>query len=358
MTPQTPPTAITLSDISKTFGQVKAVTPTDLEIAGGEFLTLLGPSGCGKTTLLRMIAGLESVSSGSIFLDTKDVTTLSPRHRDVAIMFQDYALFPHMSVLDNVAYGLKMRGVSGPERRQIALTWLERLDIAGLSKRKPAALSGGQRQRVALARALITEPGALLLDEPLSALDANLRAHLRNELRRIHREVGTTFICVTHDQEEAMTLSDRIVVLKDGKIEQIGTPNALYDHPVSAFVAEFFGRCTLLPAKMLEANTNKAQIVNADLVVPTSADCAGMSQVSLVVRPETFEICDLETADLTGRVLDVISKGPIFEVNIGLEFGPELQLDLPRHAGQTPEIGAPTGLRLASPALAAVPKQT
>ena len=331
--------------------------PTDLEIAGGEFLTLLGPSGCGKTTLLRMIAGLESVSSGRIFLKKLDVTTLSPRHRDVAIMFQDYALFPHMSVRDNVAYGLKMRGIGGTERRQSAQSWLERLDLAGLSDRKPAALSGGQRQRVALARALITEPGALLLDEPLSALDANLRAQLRNELRRIHREVGTTFICVTHDQEEAMTLSDRIVVLKDGKIEQIGEPNALYDQPASAFVAQFFGRCTLLPAEMLETGKNEAQLLDTDLVVPTSVDRAGMSQVSLVIRPETFEFCDLATADLTGRVLDVVSKGPIFEVSVGLEFGPELQLDLPRHAGQTPEVGAPTGLRLASPALAAVPRQ-
>lgn len=347
--------AITLAGLGKSFGDTVAVHPTDLHVARGEFLTLLGPSGCGKTTILRMIAGLESVSAGRILLDDMDVTDLSPRRRDVAIMFQDYALFPHMTVIDNVAYGLKMRGLSAAARRKQASDWLERFGLSALAQRRPAALSGGQRQRVALARALITEPGALLLDEPLSALDANLRLQLRDELRRIHREVGTTFICVTHDQEEAMTLSDRIVVLKEGRVEQIGTPNALYDTPASAFVAQFFGRCTLWPAT--REDRGKARVTANGLQVQTIGDATGASPLAVVVRPETFELCPEGDGALTGSVVDVIPKGPIVEVAVTLDCGLALQLDVPRHPGPIPMQGQRTGLQLRASALATVPVQ-
>ncbi|MEM1361252.1 MAG: ABC transporter ATP-binding protein [Pseudomonadota bacterium] len=356
MMPPTRAQAITLKGVAKSFGNFEAVRPIDLEIAHGEFLTLLGPSGCGKTTLLRMIAGLENVSSGRILLDEDDVTDLSPRERDVAIMFQDYALFPHMSVIDNVAYGLKMRGLGSIERRKTAQDWLEKLDLGPFGSRKPAALSGGQRQRVALARALITQPGALLLDEPLSALDANLRVQLRKELRRIHKDVGTTFICVTHDQEEAMTLSDRIVVLKDGGIEQIGTPNTLYDRPASAFVAQFFGRCTLLPASIVDGRSGQARAEATGFTVQTTDNHPDATSVFLVIRPETLEVCDQAVGDLTGQILDIVSKGPIVEVSVRLSDGADIQLDMARHSVALPQIGAQTALRLRSPTVAVVPR--
>lgn len=353
MTSQIQAKSITLAGVGKTFGATVAVHPTDLEVAQGEFLTLLGPSGCGKTTILRMIAGLESTSTGRILLDEADVTGLSPRHRDVAIMFQDYALFPHMSVVNNVAYGLKMRGQPAVARRKSALDWLERFGLLAQAERKPAALSGGQRQRVALARALITQPGALLLDEPLSALDANLRTQLRAELRRIHREVGTTFICVTHDQEEAMTLSDRIVVFRDGRVEQVGPPDTLYDTPATAFVAQFLGRCILWPATLNGAGT--ARVTANGMQVQPTGDVAGNSRVCLVVRPETFALCAEDAGDLTGSVVDVIPKGPVVEIAVTLDCGSEVMLDLNRHPGPVPVSGQRTGLRLQTPKIAAVP---
>lgn len=355
MTIQGTAKAITLAGVGKSFGSTVAVHPTDLQVAQGEFLTLLGPSGCGKTTILRMIAGLESASTGRILLNGVDVTALSPRHRDVAIMFQDYALFPHMSVIENVAYGLKMRGQGAAARRKHASVWLKRFGLSEQADRKPAALSGGQRQRAALARALITEPGALLLDEPLSALDANLRTQLRGELRRIHREVGTTFVCVTHDQEEAMTLSDRIVVLKDGRVEQIGTPDALYDTPASAFVAQFFGRCTLWPAT--PEDSGKARVTANGLLVHTAGDATCPAPIALVVRPETFDLCAQGAGALDGSVVDVIPKGPLVEVAVTLDCGLALHLDVPRHPGPIPMQGQRTGLRLRTPLLATVPVQ-
>lgn len=346
--------SITLAGVEKSFGRTKAVHPIDLKIAKGEFLTLLGPSGCGKTTILRMIAGLEEASTGQIIIGEDNVTTRSPRHRDVAIMFQDYALFPHMSVLDNVGYGLKMRGQSVEMRRAAAREWLERMDLATLSDRKPESLSGGQRQRVALARALITGPGALLLDEPLSALDANLRVQLRDELRRIHREVGSTFICVTHDQEEAMTLSDRIVVLKDGRIEQVDTPDALYDAPASAFVAKFFGRCTLWPAKVVDRDTATTSLVAADLKIQTTGELCVQDDVGLVIRPETLELCEEPSADLSGIISEVVTKGPVAEVSVALDCGLTAQIDVPRNRIRLPEHGARTGVRFTVPSVCAV----
>src|SRR5215216_6130908 len=236
-----PQPAIRLTALTKEFGAVTAVDHVDLEIAAGEFFSMLGPSGSGKTTVLRLIAGFEQPTSGSIELFGDDVTKRAPFDRDVNTVFQDYALFPHMNVVENVAYGLRVRGMGRTERRTRALEALASVRLEKFADRKPSQLSGGQRQRVALARATVVEPKALLLDEPLGALDLKLRQGMQVELKEMQRELGITFVFVTHDQEEALTLSDRIAVFNDGKIEQLAAPAVLYEAPASSFVAGFVG---------------------------------------------------------------------------------------------------------------------
>ncbi|MEU4065701.1 ABC transporter ATP-binding protein [Streptomyces wedmorensis] len=238
--------AIRLTGLRKAYGRTEAVAGVDLEIADGEFFSMLGPSGSGKTTVLRMIAGFETPSGGTVELAGRDVTRLAPFERDVHTVFQDYALFPHMTVEQNVAYGLKVRGVPRAERLVRARAFLARVGLDGLGRRRPAELSGGQRQRVALARALVGRPRVLLLDEPLGALDLKLRERMQVELKEIQREVGITFVFVTHDQEEALTMSDRIAVFHQGRIEQVGTPAEIYERPGSPFVAGFVGTSNLL----------------------------------------------------------------------------------------------------------------
>jgi putative spermidine/putrescine transport system ATP-binding protein len=238
--------AISIKGLTRTFGQVRAVSGVDLEIYEGEFLTLLGPSGSGKTTVLRMIAGFEKPDAGTILLGDKDVAQLPPYDRDVNTVFQDYALFPHMNVLENIEYGLRVKGVGKSDRRERALEALKQVRLEGYEDRKPSQLSGGQRQRVALARALVNRPAVLLLDEPLGALDLKLREQMQIELKELQREVGITFIFVTHDQEEALTMSDRIAVFNNGRIEQLGTPREIYENPTSAFVSEFVGQTNKL----------------------------------------------------------------------------------------------------------------
>jgi putative spermidine/putrescine transport system ATP-binding protein len=233
--------AVRLRDIRKSFGGVAAVAGVDLDIVRGEFFTMLGPSGSGKTTLLRIIAGFVAADSGSITLDGVDVTRLPPYVRNVNTVFQDYALFPHMNVRENVEYGLRVKRVARADPRRRAEAALEMVRLSGLGARKPAELSGGQRQRVALARAIVNEPDVLLLDEPLGALDLKLRQEMQLELKGIQRDVGITFVFVTHDQEEALTMSDRLVVLNHGLIEQLGTPSQVYERPSSEFVAGFIG---------------------------------------------------------------------------------------------------------------------
>ena len=232
---------VRLKNLTKHFGDVVAVDDVTLDIADREFLTLLGPSGCGKTTLLNMIAGLESPTAGEVWFDDRNVTAVPPERRDIAMVFQTYALYPHMSVFDNVAFGLKMRGVPAEDRKRLVLAASKTMEIEHLLDRKPRALSGGQRQRVALARAIVRDPGVFLLDEPLSNLDAQLRVVMRTELKRLHGELEMTFVYVTHDQAESLILSDRIVVMKDGQIQQIGTPESIYDSPANTFVAGFVG---------------------------------------------------------------------------------------------------------------------
>ena len=236
------PAIVSIRGLTRTFGDVRAVAGVDLDIFEGEFITLLGPSGSGKTTVLRMIAGFEKPDSGSIVLGGKDVSQLPPYDRDVNTVFQDYALFPHMDVISNIEYGLRVKGVEKSSRHERAMQALKQVRLEGYESRKPAQLSGGQRQRVALARALVNRPSVLLLDEPLGALDLKLREQMQIELKELQRAVGITFIFVTHDQEEALTMSDRIAVFNHGRIEQLGSPREIYDNPQSPFVSEFVGQ--------------------------------------------------------------------------------------------------------------------
>jgi putative spermidine/putrescine transport system ATP-binding protein len=244
--PQEAPPALRLENVKKNYGSVAAVAGVDLVVKEGEFFTLLGPSGSGKTTLLRLIAGFERPDSGRIELGGRDVTSVPPHLRDTNTVFQDYALFPHMTVAQNIGYGLRVKGVPNAERRQRVERALRMVRLVGLDQRRPNQLSGGQRQRVALARAVINEPEVLLLDEPLGALDLKLRQEMQLELKRIQQEVGITFVYVTHDQEEALTMSDRMAVMANGKIEQIGPPVEVYERPATEFVAGFIGISNVL----------------------------------------------------------------------------------------------------------------
>jgi putative spermidine/putrescine transport system ATP-binding protein len=258
-----PQVAVRLANIRKQFGDVNAVDDVTLDIYDGEFFSMLGPSGSGKTTCLRLIAGFEHPTSGAVLLHGQDVTHVPPYDRDVNTVFQDYALFPHMSVGDNIAYGLRIRKVAKAERDRRVREMLELVRLPGMAERRPSQLSGGQRQRVALARALINHPGVLLLDEPLGALDLKLRQQMQLELKAIQQQVGITFIFVTHDQEEALTMSDRLAVFNHGKIEQVGTPAEVYEQPLTTFVAGFVGTSNVLeglPAGQITGSSDRFSV--------------------------------------------------------------------------------------------------
>ena len=290
------PVIISIRGLTRSFGDVHAVTGIDLDIYEGEFITLLGPSGSGKTTVLRMIAGFEKPDAGSISLSGKDVSQLPPYERDVNTVFQDYALFPHMNVLSNIEYGLRVKGVAKAERLERATEALHQVRLEGYGERKPSQLSGGQRQRVALARALVNRPSVLLLDEPLGALDLKLREQMQIELKALQRAVGITFIFVTHDQEEALTMSDRIAVFNQGKIEQLGTPREIYDSPRSSFVSEFVGQ------------TNKIQIEGE----------------KINIRPEYITISNTHIEDsrvAKGVLKDIIFVGATTRYLVETDFG-------------------------------------
>ncbi len=290
--------AIELHGVVKEFHSgdetVTAVAGIDLVIAQGEFFSMLGPSGCGKTTTMRVIAGFEEPTAGVVRLEGRDVTALPPNKRDVNMVFQSYALFPHMTVAENVAFGLRRRKVPRAEISRRVSQMLEIVDLAGREKRRPRELSGGQQQRVALARALVNHPKALLLDEPLGALDLKLRQAMQVELKRIQREVGITFVYVTHDQGEALTMSDRIAVMNDGVIEQLGGPREIYEHPATRFVAGFIGTSNLLSGTVSRVVEGNAVIeVSADerIVVPVrDRPLAAGEEVELTVRPEKIEL--------------------------------------------------------------------
>jgi spermidine/putrescine transport system ATP-binding protein len=283
-----PEPSVRLARVTKRFGDVAAVRELDLDIHRGEFFTLLGPSGCGKTTTLRMIAGFEEPTEGTVLLDGKDVTGLPAFKRPTNTVFQSYALFPHLSVEDNVAFGLRRQGVEKEETERRVAEELERVGLAGEAKRKPAQLSGGQQQRVALARALVNRPAVLLLDEPLGALDLKLRKQLQVELKGIQRDVGITFVYVTHDQEEALTMSDRIAVMNRGVVEQVDDPEAVYDRPSTTFVAGFIGVSNLMPAEITSSGE-----LQLDAGVSVRLDTNGASpgeRLHCVVRPEKLEL--------------------------------------------------------------------
>jgi iron(III) transport system ATP-binding protein len=276
-------------------GIVRAVDQANINIAKGEFVTLLGPSGCGKTTTLRLIAGFEFPTQGRIILDGQAINELPPNRRDMAMVFQSYAIFPHLNVFENVAYGLKIRGLSQQEIRDKVRWVLEMTELMGLENRAPNALSGGQQQRVALARALVMEPKVLLMDEPLSNLDAKLREVMRTEIRQIQQKLGITSVYVTHDQLEAMTLSDKIVVMNKGRIEQIGTPQEIYRHPRTAFVADFIGRTNFVSGTVHGLNGREVtlDILGQVLKAPHPEHALQVGQpVRLVLRPEAIQLVD------------------------------------------------------------------
>jgi spermidine/putrescine transport system ATP-binding protein len=285
--------AITLQDVRKSFGRVHAVRGISLEVFEGEFLTLLGPSGCGKTTTMRMIAGFEEPDQGRIYLRGRDVVGDPPNRRPVNMVFQHYALFPHMNVEDNVGYGLKLRKVAKEERRRLVGEMLDIVRLSGMQRRSAAQLSGGQQQRVALARALVNRPAALLLDEPLGALDVKLRKQMQLELKRIQHELGTTFVYVTHDQEEALSMSDRIAVMNDGLIEQLGTPRDIYEHPLTPFVADFVGVLNAMRVRVDEVDDLTATMRVGDgerVVVPVATGASTGQELMAAVRPERVRI--------------------------------------------------------------------
>jgi spermidine/putrescine transport system ATP-binding protein len=284
-------TNVQLLDVTKRFGDVEAVRSLDLDIARGEFFTLLGPSGCGKTTTLRVIAGFEEPDTGRVLIDGADVEGLAPFRRPTNTVFQSYALFPHLSVEENVAFGLKRKRVPKDEMRQRVGEELERVGLSAEATRRPRQLSGGQQQRVALARALVNRPSVLLLDEPLGALDLKLRKRLQIELKDIQRDVGITFVYVTHDQEEALTMSDRIAVMNDGRVEQIAEPEEVYDRPATTFVAGFIGVSNLMPGRVTKAGGRGEVELDAGVSVHASVNGfrAG-ERCHAVVRPEKLQI--------------------------------------------------------------------
>jgi spermidine/putrescine transport system ATP-binding protein len=327
------PPDVRLERVTKVFGDTVAVDDISLDIANGEFFSLLGPSGCGKTTTLSMIGGFEDPTAGRILLHGDDVTLVPPYRRDVNTVFQSYALFPHLSVFDNVAFGLRRKGTARVEIRRRVGEMLELVALTGLDSRKPAQLSGGQQQRIALARALVNEPRVLLLDEPLGALDLKLRKQMQLELKRIQHEVGITFLYVTHDQEEAMVMSNRLAVMNGGHVEQLATPEEAYDRPATEFVAGFLGASNLLPGRLGERSDG---LVRVDLdrggsVLAAAHDTpADASLVQIGVRPEKLSLAGMRdevpprTNALDGRVKLVTYIGVSHQYSVELAGGGEL----------------------------------
>ena len=324
-------TVIEISHVSKQFGDFKAVDDANFGIRQGEFFSMLGPSGCGKTTTLRMIAGFEQPTSGEVRLDGRDVSKVPPYKRNVNTVFQNYALFPHMTVFDNIAFGPRSTKAPKGEIAGRVKEMLEIVHLADFAERRPTQLSGGQQQRVALARALVNYPSALLLDEPLGALDLKLRQTMQLELKRIQREVGITFVFVTHDQEEALTMSDRIAVMNAGRVEQIGTPEEIYHQPATVFVAGFIGVANLIPAAVVAVTGDLATVDAAGhrFGVPVTDESIRPADSAVVmVRPERLHISiDRPTGDLAAveaTVEELVFQGPVLRASLRTAAGTEL----------------------------------
>ncbi len=315
---------LSLTNVSKTFEQgnniVKAVDDISLEIMGGEFITLLGPSGCGKTTTLRLIAGFETLTTGTLVLDGKDISYQLPNERSMAMVFQSYALFPHLNVFENVAYGLRLKHLRDSEVKETVDLILHMMNLVGLEKRSPAQLSGGQQQRVALARAMVMKPKVLLFDEPLSNLDAKLRTQMRLEIRHLQQQLGITSVYVTHDQVEAMSLSDRIVVMNKGKIEQVDRPEEIFLRPSSLFVADFIGRANFIETKVIQ-RTGASCLVNvfgSDYRVACDPSIKSGEKVYLMARPEAIKLQNLNEKK-NGEILSTIYLGSTVEYELEVD---------------------------------------
>jgi len=335
---------IVIDAVTKMFGAFCAVDDVSFTIREGEFFTMLGPSGCGKTTTLRMIAGFEEPTQGRILLQGRDVTFVPPSRRNVNMVFQAYALFPHMTVWDNIAFGLQIKKVSRDETRSRVEEAIRTVRLEGFEKRKPGQLSGGQQQRVALARALVNRPAALLLDEPLGALDLKLRKELQLELKHLQTQTQTTFVYVTHDQEEALTMSDRIAVMKDGVVEQIAEPRELYERPATPFVAGFIGVSNLIAVRIdrREGGVVVMDLGGGERIVAN--DSSGASELEVTVRPEKIKLAAGDVAastasSVSGVVTDVVYLGSMTQLMVELRTGEHLVVHRLNDEGADPTVG-------------------
>ncbi|MGQ0668151.1 MAG: ABC transporter ATP-binding protein [Actinomycetota bacterium] len=348
---------VQLVDLVKRFGDVTAVSGITLDMPSGEFFSLLGPSGCGKTTTLRLIAGFERPDEGQILLDGVDMAQTPPHKRNVNTVFQNYALFPHLSVADNVGFGLRYKSVTKEEARKKVADALALVRLEGMEHRRPSQLSGGQQQRVALARALILNPAVLLLDEPLGALDAKLRKALQIELKALQQEVGITFIYVTHDQEEALTMSDRIAVMSNGRIEQVGGPSEIYEEPETTYVADFLGVSNLMDGSASSpAGDGRCRVQLGEFeLVAARGETDARGDVRLVIRPERVKLEAHGTAGenrVPGMVERVVYVGSTMQVIVHLAPGPTLQAWVQNEGGGLPfGQGAPVSVHLPADAL-------
>ncbi|MGE0500719.1 MAG: ABC transporter ATP-binding protein [Rhizobiaceae bacterium] len=315
---------LSIKSVRKSFGATTVVQDFDLDIGRGEFVSFLGPSGCGKTTVLRMVAGFEQPSSGAISIDGQDVTRLKPNQRRIGMVFQAYALFPNLTVAQNIGFGLKVAGVNRADADRRVAEMLSLIKLPDFGDRYPYQLSGGQQQRVALARALAPKPRVLLLDEPLSALDAKVRVSLREEIRMIQKDLGITTIFVTHDQEEALSISDRIAVMYNGRAEQVGAPFEIYNRPATRFVANFVGTLNVLDGIVTDVATGKVRVSDSDVLLKQSLNGAKVGDaVTLALRPEAIGLGSHpgRSARLAGRIADVHFLGSVIRVKVGLGGG-------------------------------------
>lgn len=323
---------ISIENVTKSFGSVQALQDTSLTIEANEFFALLGPSGCGKTTLLRMMAGFEEPTTGRIIIDGEDMHRVPPNKRPVNMVFQSYAVFPHMSVADNVGYGLRVTGVGRSEIDRAVDEALDQVGLGGFAARKPDQLSGGQRQRVALARALVKRPKVMLLDEPLSALDAKLREAMQLELAKLQLDVGITFVIVTHDQDEALSMADRIAVMSAGYVQQVGTPAAIYEHPSNRFVADFIGKVNLLDGNVTGASGDGVTVATPVGAMSMSHVGAAQGAVSVALRPEKIRISKASAPDgdvqVAGRIAQWAYYGDISNVFVETDAGVTLSVML------------------------------